>query len=199
MNSILNKSHSNVGLNAAHRKAFRSNGNIWTILRSKRAKKSLSINPEWKAVNWSNYGSIPFVGNTSATIRVWRRISLINLIPPLVSTFNVSRCSLIEPNLVSVASLVPPVFLGPNIPVVATIPNYRVVMRCQFESYPPPQIQWIKMSRTVQDPEGRVLAMDIDNGVNDITTKQLGSTLFESVLSVSTSLPTVSNVWMNWF
>ena len=68
--------------------------------------------------------------------------------------------------------------------IVATIPNYRVVMRCQFESYPPPQIQWIKMTRSVQDPEGRVLAMDIDNGVNDITTKQIGSTVYESVLSV---------------
>jgi hypothetical protein len=80
--------------------------------------------------------------------------------------------------------LVPPVFVGPNDQVVSTIANHRVMMRCQFESYPPPQIQWIKMSRTVQDPEGRVLAMDIDNGVNDITTKQVGSTLYESVLSV---------------
>jgi hypothetical protein len=60
-------------------------------------------------------------------------------------------------------------------------------MRCQFESYPAPEIHWIKMSRTVQDPEGRVLAVDVDNGVNDITTKQLGSTLFESVLSVNIS------------
>ncbi|UJR25993.1 hypothetical protein I4U23_007340 [Adineta vaga] len=76
-----------------------------------------------------------------------------------------------------------PVFVGPNIQVVSTIPNYRVVMRCQFESYPPPHIQWIKMVRTVQDPEGRILAVDVDNGVNDITTKQLGSALFESVLS----------------
>jgi hypothetical protein len=58
-------------------------------------------------------------------------------------------------------------------------------MRCQFESYPPPQIQWIKMIRTVQDPEGRLLAVDVDSGVNDVTTKQLGSILFESVLSVN--------------
>ena len=58
-------------------------------------------------------------------------------------------------------------------------------MRCQFESYPPPDIHWIKMSRTMQDPEGRVLAVDVDNGVNDITTKQLGSALFETVLSVN--------------
>ena len=77
------------------------------------------------------------------------------------------------------------VYIGPNIQIVSTIPNYRVVMRCQFESYPPPQIQWIKMSRTVQDPEGRILAVDVDNGVNDITTKQIGSILFESVLSVN--------------
>jgi len=57
-------------------------------------------------------------------------------------------------------------------------------MRCQFESYPSPQIQWIKLSRTVQDPEGRILAVDIDNGVNDITVKQIGPITFESVLSV---------------
>ena len=58
-------------------------------------------------------------------------------------------------------------------------------MRCQFESYPPPDIHWIKMERTVQDRDGRVLAVDVDNGVNDITMKQLGPTLFESVLSVN--------------
>jgi len=79
--------------------------------------------------------------------------------------------------------LVQPVFIGPNIQVVSTVPNHRVVMRCQFESYPPPEIHWIKMSRTVHDPEGRVLAVDVDTGVNDITTKQLSSILFESVLS----------------
>lgn len=58
-------------------------------------------------------------------------------------------------------------------------------MRCQFESYPSPQIQWIKLSRTVQDPEGRILAVDIDNGVNDITIRQIGPISYESVLSVS--------------
>lgn len=81
--------------------------------------------------------------------------------------------------------LVQPIYVGPNINVISTIPNYRTIIRCLFESYPAPQIQWIKLSRTVQDPEGRILASDIDNGVNDITTRQLGSTLFESVLSVS--------------
>ncbi|CAF0836880.1 unnamed protein product [Rotaria sordida] len=80
-----------------------------------------------------------------------------------------------------------PVFVGPHIPNVSTIPNYRVVMRCQFESHPPPQIQWIKMSRTTQEPEGRILDVDVDSGVNDITTKQLDSTLFESVLSYTPS------------
>ena len=58
-------------------------------------------------------------------------------------------------------------------------------MRCQFESYPSPQIQWIKLSRTVQDPEGRILAVDIDNGVNDITIRQIGPISYESILSVS--------------
>jgi hypothetical protein len=61
-------------------------------------------------------------------------------------------------------------------------------MRCQFESYPPPQIQWIKLNRTVQDPEGRILAVDIDNGVNDITIKQIGLISYESVLSVNNFL-----------
>jgi hypothetical protein len=77
---------------------------------------------------------------------------------------------------------------------IATIPNYRSVMRCQFESYPPPQIQWIKMSRTVQDPEGRILAIGIDNGVNNITSEQIGATRYESILSVMTSSPSLATV-----
>ncbi|CAF2073220.1 unnamed protein product [Rotaria magnacalcarata] len=76
-----------------------------------------------------------------------------------------------------------PVYTGPNTNIVTTIPNYRSIMRCQFESYPSPQMQWIKLSRTIQDPQGRILAVGIDNGVNDITTKQIGTTLYESVLS----------------
>ena len=84
----------------------------------------------------------------------------------------------------SLSIVVQPIYVGPNINTISTIPNYPTIMRCLFESYPSPQIQWIKLSRTVQDPEGRILAVDIDTGVNDITTKQLGSTLYESVLSV---------------
>ncbi|CAF3571045.1 unnamed protein product [Adineta steineri] len=86
----------------------------------------------------------------------------------------------------AIASLLikfPPIYIGPNINIISTIPNYRTIIRCLFDSYPPPQIQWLKMSRTVQDPEGRILAVDIDNGVNDITTKQIGSTHYESILS----------------
>ncbi len=88
--------------------------------------------------------------------------------------------------------IVQPVYVGPNVNVISTIPDYRSIMRCKFESYPAPQIQWIKMSRTVQDPEGRILAVDIDNGVNDITTKQIGPTLYESVLSVIIVLNEIS-------
>lgn len=66
-------------------------------------------------------------------------------------------------------------------------------MRCQFESYPSPQIQWIKLSRTIQDPEGRILAVDIDNGVNDITVRQIGPINYESVLSVSNETGKNSN------
>ncbi|CAF0794698.1 unnamed protein product, partial [Didymodactylos carnosus] len=77
----------------------------------------------------------------------------------------------------------PPLYIGPNIQAVSSIPGYRAVMKCQFESYPAPVIQWIKMIRTVQDPEGRLLTSDIDHGVNDITTKQIGSTLWETILS----------------
>ena len=195
MNNVLNVSHSSVASNVVRRKAFPSNGNIWIVRPSRRAMKSSSINPNWKVINWSNCVSILFDGNTSAIIHVWGRISRTDPIPPPVSTFNVSDTYSDRYEYRISLSLVSPVFIGPNIPVVSTIPNYRVVMRCQFESYPPPQIQWIKMSRTVQDPEGRVLAMDIDNGVNDITTKQLGPTVFESVLSVSNSLPSSINIW----
>lgn len=80
--------------------------------------------------------------------------------------------------------LVQPVYVGLNVNVISTLPNYPTIMRCQFESYPSPQFQWIKMSRTLQDPQGRVLAVGIDTGVNDITIKQIGPTLHETILSV---------------
>ena len=50
------------------------------------------------------------------------------------------------------------------------------------------------MSRTVQDPEGRILAIGIDNGVNNITSEQIGATRYESILSVMTSSPSLAMV-----
>ncbi|CAF1179608.1 unnamed protein product [Didymodactylos carnosus] len=78
---------------------------------------------------------------------------------------------------------IPPIYVGSNTQTVSSVPGFRAVMKCLFESYPTPEIQWIKMARTSQEPEGRILASDIDQGVNDITTKQIGSTLWETVLS----------------
>ena len=96
------------------------------------------------------------------------------------------QCKLVDGSCHSTVFLsVAPIYVGPNVKTIASIPNYRSTLRCRFESYPSPQIQWIKLSRTVQDPEGRILAVGIDTGVNDITTKQISSTLYESTLSVS--------------
>lgn len=60
-------------------------------------------------------------------------------------------------------------------------------MRCQFDSFPPPVIQWVKMVRTPQDPDGgHVLVQDNDPQVIDIHTRQIGPTLYETQLTVRT-------------
>ncbi|CAF1516266.1 unnamed protein product, partial [Didymodactylos carnosus] len=66
-----------------------------------------------------------------------------------------------------------PIYVGPNTQVVSSVSDYRA-----------PVIQWIKMTRSVQQPESRTLASDIDQGVSDISTKQIGPTLWETTLSV---------------
>jgi len=104
----------------------------------------------------------------------------------LVFLFNVNReIYFFELFYFPISFIVQPIYIGPNINIISTIPNYRTIIRCLFQSYPSPQIQWIKLSRTIQDPEGRILAVVIDNGVNDITIKQIGPILYESVLSVN--------------
>ena len=58
-------------------------------------------------------------------------------------------------------------------------------MKCQFDSYPPPTIQWVKMIRTVIDPDGgQVLVQDNDPQVIDILTRQIGPTIYETQLTV---------------
>ena len=62
-------------------------------------------------------------------------------------------------------------------------------MKCQFDSYPQPTIQWVKMIRTPQEPDGgHVLVQDTDPQVIDILTRQIGPTLYETQLTVRTSL-----------
>jgi hypothetical protein len=59
-------------------------------------------------------------------------------------------------------------------------------MKCQFDSYPAPTIQWVKMIRTVQDPDGgQVLIQDVDPQVIDILTRQIGPTIYETQLTVN--------------
>ncbi|UJR10788.1 hypothetical protein I4U23_014975 [Adineta vaga] len=77
-----------------------------------------------------------------------------------------------------------PVFIGADIPVIYSVPNYRAIMKCQFDSYPQPTIQWVKMIRTPRDPEGgHVLVQDNDPQVIDILTRQIGPTLYETQLT----------------
>ncbi|CAF1391848.1 unnamed protein product [Adineta steineri] len=77
-----------------------------------------------------------------------------------------------------------PVFIGPNAPVIFSVPNYRAIMKCQFDSYPQPTIQWVKMIRTAQEPDGgHVLVQDNDPQVIDILTRQIGPTLYETQLT----------------
>ena len=91
------------------------------------------------------------------------------------------------------------------VPVVFSVANYRgkttflrpselhdgvsAILKCQFDSYPAPTMQWVKMIRTVQDPDGgQVLVQDNDPQVIDILTRQIGPTLYETQLTVRNSL-----------
>ncbi|CAF4879276.1 unnamed protein product [Rotaria sp. Silwood1] len=77
-----------------------------------------------------------------------------------------------------------PVFMGPDKPVIFSVPNYRAIMKCQFDSYPPPTIQWIRMIRRLKDIDGgHVLIQDNDPQVIDILTRQIGPTLYETQLT----------------
>ena len=61
-------------------------------------------------------------------------------------------------------------------------------MTCQFDSYPPPTIQWIKVIRRFKHPDGaHVLIPDNNPQVIDILTRQIGSTLYETQLTVNFS------------
>ena len=59
-------------------------------------------------------------------------------------------------------------------------------MKCQFDSYPPPTIQWVKMIRTPLEPDGgHVLVQDNDPQVIDILTRQISPTIYETQLTVN--------------
>lgn len=63
---------------------------------------------------------------------------------------------------------------------------FLAILRCQFDSYPEPKIQWVKMIRTPMDPEGgQVLVQDTDPQVIDILTRQIGPTIYETQLTVA--------------
>lgn len=60
------------------------------------------------------------------------------------------------------------------------------IMKCHFDSYPPPQIQWIRMIRRMKDIDsGHVLIQDNDPQVIDILTRQIGPTVYETQLTVN--------------
>jgi hypothetical protein len=104
------------------------------------------------------------------------------------------------------SSLDRPVFLGPTTPIVFSVANYRgetvsrvrdrhssvrsihlAIMKCRFDSYPSPTIQWVKMVRTADEPEGgHVLVQDNDPQVIDILTRQIGPTTYETQMTVRT-------------
>jgi hypothetical protein len=49
-------------------------------------------------------------------------------------------------------------------------------MKCEFDSYPPPVIQWIKNNQMVLDKN--------NPQVEEIITKQIGPTIYETQLKV---------------
>jgi hypothetical protein len=53
-------------------------------------------------------------------------------------------------------------------------------MKCQFDSYPSPIIQWIKIFQE----QNQIILENTDPQVIEILTKQIGSTIYESQLTV---------------
>ncbi|UJR34965.1 hypothetical protein I4U23_027743 [Adineta vaga] len=78
-----------------------------------------------------------------------------------------------------------PVFLNPKLSHIFSAPNHSVLMKCQFDSYPPPIIQWIKF---VENSEQNLLILDENNPqVISISTKQTDSTIYETQLTYKPS------------
>jgi hypothetical protein len=99
--------------------------------------------------------------------------------------------------------------MGPHKPVIFSVPNYRgeniylliadklycyalyfclflAIMKCQFDSYPPPTIQWARIVRRLKGlDDGHILVQDNDPQVIDILTRQIGPTIYETQLTVS--------------
>ncbi len=64
--------------------------------------------------------------------------------------------------------------------------GFLAIMKCQFDSYPSPTIQWAKMIRTPVEPDGgHILVQDNDPQVIDILTRQIGPTIYETQLTVN--------------
>jgi hypothetical protein len=57
---------------------------------------------------------------------------------------------------------------------------YLVVMKCQFDSYPSPVIQWIKILQEYN----QMILEENDPQVMEILTKEIGSTIYETQLTV---------------
>ncbi|CAM2704547.1 unnamed protein product [Rotaria socialis] len=77
-----------------------------------------------------------------------------------------------------------PIFMGPHKPVIFSVPNYRAIMKCQFDSYPPPTIQWARIVRRLKGlDDGHILVQDNDPQVIDILTRQIGPTIYETQLT----------------
>ncbi|CAF0882348.1 unnamed protein product [Rotaria sp. Silwood1] len=78
-----------------------------------------------------------------------------------------------------------PIFIEPKMTDIYSVPNYRTIMKCQIDSYPPPVIQWVKM---IQGNDiNQIILEDNDPQVIDIFTKQIGATLYETQLTYNPS------------
>ncbi len=58
-----------------------------------------------------------------------------------------------------------------------------VIMKCQFDSYPPPVIRWIKIVE--ERDQSQMILEDNHPQVIEISTKQIGSTFYETQLTVN--------------
>ncbi|CAF0901870.1 unnamed protein product [Rotaria sordida] len=148
-----------------------------------------SLSLEWLYANNTSVQAINGISIDTTQLTTQRLIKL-NFSP--IRREHHGNYTCLAKNLADVTSTVAqlivkykPVFIEPKMIDVYSVPNYRAIMKCQIDSYPPPVIQWVKI---IQEHDiNQVILEDNHPQVIDIFTKQIGSTFYETQLTYNPS------------